>query len=285
MAALQAQYTFAAADGVVGSTLLTNNRALMNDISCLDAAKQLAQGSMRNFMSLPNGRLCAYYPDYFGARRGPYWYVREIEIINMGIQLTDGPLATHVYVTGDTVGPTFNGSIDLIERVLSRGVVSVFDVELLNAFMVPGVLTTPADGQASSRRTAFDATKARDFLNKHGMRPLKEENPIIKNPWYEFLMAWQRFMQQWAATYDTRVEFTFQPEVMAGGIIGFREHGLQMYCKQVRHEFSYESGFSTSATLTAPAAIYDPRNPNQTDPSNLPGMVIAGGINTVGGAG
>lgn len=282
ISALQSQYTFAALDGVAGSLLLTNNRALMNDISCLDASKQLAQGSMRNLMSLPNGRLCAYYPDYFGARRGPYWYIREIEIINMGVQLSDAPLATHVYVTGDTTGPSYAGDINISDRIFSQGVVTVFDVELLNAFIVPGTITqTVEDGEAGPT-SAFDATKAESFCNKHGMRVLREENPIIKNPWYEFLMAWQRFMQQWAATFDTRVEFTFQPEIMAGGIIGLKEHGLQMYCKQVRHDFSYEGGFSTTATMTSPAVLYNPKNPTVTPPLSLPGMVIAGGVNTVG---
>jgi hypothetical protein len=125
-------------------------------------------------------------------------------------------------------------------------------------------------------------SKAVKFLNKHGARPLSEENAIIKNHWFEFLLAWQRFAQQWAACFDTRVDFTFQPELMAGGIVGFEEHNLQMYCKSVTHTFSYQSGFETSATLTSPASL-GTDDPNS--PGALPGMIIAGDINTVGGIG
>ncbi len=276
LAALQAQYTFGQIGTMAESRILDKDRALLNDLSCLDGVKQLAQGSLRNLMALPNGRICAYYPDYFGARRGPYWYIREIEIVNMGVQLTDAPLATHVYTTGDT---NVDNSIDITDRAISQGVVSVFDVELVNAFLIPGVLTRDVD----PNKVGISELLSKKFLNKHGARVLREENPLVKHPWYEFLLAWQRFMQQWAATYDTLVEFTFQPEVMPGGILGFREHNLQMYCKQVRHDFSYENGFNTSATLNSPAAIQAPNGQSANPSLALPGMVIASGINTVAG--
>ena len=65
----------------VESSLLTGDKALMNDIPVLKGVQQLAQGSMRQIMSLPNGQFCAFYPDYFGKYgRLPYWKINEIEI-------------------------------------------------------------------------------------------------------------------------------------------------------------------------------------------------------------
>jgi hypothetical protein len=226
----------------------------------LDGVKQFAQASMRNFMSLPDGSFLAFYPDYFGAKRKPYWYIPDIEIIDMRIQLNDKNLATHVYVTGDTFDR--NGSIDEWDRILTRGVVTIYDVALIAGMMDPG-----------NSNLALDPDS---FLNHYGARPIAEENPIIRNHFYEFLMAWQRFMQLWASQFATQVEFTFQPELLAGGLVGFPDHYLQMYVDEVTHEFSYESGFSTSAVLSAPSKI------KGAGPRDFPGLVPAGGVNTVG---
>lgn len=43
------------------------------------------------------------------------------------------------------------------------------------------------------------------------------------------------------------------PEIFPGGKLGFPGHGLQMYVEQVTHSWDYESGFTTTASLTAPS--------------------------------
>lgn len=271
-AALAAQYSFPV--NTVESRNLTGNRALMNDISCMDGAKQFVQASMRNMQSLPDGRFLAFYPDYFGAKRKPYWSIYDIEIINMGIQLNDRALATHVYVPGDTAIP--DGKVDWQDKIYSKGVVTIMDVELLNSFINPGYESVTTEAQERTKIN-FDGTKAAKFLSHYGARVLVEESPIIRNPFYEFLMAWQRFMQQWASQFATRVDFTFQPEVYPGGLLAFPDHYLQMYVEEVTHTFAYdESGFNTTAVLSSPSKM------GGADPNELPGMVLAGSINTVG---
>jgi hypothetical protein len=91
--------------------------------------------------------------------------------------------------------------------------------------------------------------------------------PVIRSHVFEFLYAWHVFMYKWAQQFETRVEFTFQPEVMAGGLLAFIDHNLQMYVNNVTHDWDYTSGFSTSANLVAPAQI------NAAGPT-LPGMAI-----------
>ena len=100
---------------------------------------------------------------------------------------------------------------------------------------------------------------------------------MIRNTFYEFLLAWQRFMQLWSQQFATTVTFTFQPEVMAGGLIEFPEHEIQMFCESVTHDWDYESGFQTSAVMTAPALIK-----GATDVQHMPGFALGGGVNTVG---
>lgn len=276
-AAFAANFTFPS--NYLESNALTGDRALMNDTSCLEGAQQFAQASMRNLMSLPDGRYLAYYPDYFGAHRGPYWNIRDIEILNLGIQLNDESLATHVYVVGDTFAG--DGTIDLFDEVSTRGVATITQEFMLQSF-IENYRVDPTTGLPIKESFGELLTDARSFLNHYGARPYSEQNPIIRNAFFEFLMAWQKFMQLWASQFATDCEFTFQPEIMAGGIIGFPDHGLQMFVESVTHNFDYTAGFSTTAVLSSPASLNSTQG---RDNKYKPGFALAGTINTVGASG
>jgi hypothetical protein len=240
---------------MVESMLLRGNKSLMNDIPVIDGIQQLCKASLRNFMSLPSGEFVAFYPDYFGASgRKPYWSISDLEITNFGIQLSDDSLVTHAFVTGSTAAQP--GTITWIDEVLSQGVVTVE-----NAFTGTDFVAGERPGTDQS---IFDAAT---FLQIYGARPLRKDMPIIRSHLFEFLYAWHLFMYKWAQQFQTRVDFTFQPEIMAGGLVAFTDHNLQMYVNGVTHSWDYSSGFSTSANLVAPSQI------NATGPS-LPGMAI-----------
>lgn len=270
-AAFAANFSFPA--NFIESEFLTGDRALMNDQSCLDGVKQFCQASLRSFRSLPDGRFLAFYPDYFGATRGPYWSISDIEILNFGIQLNDDSLATHVYVVGDTFAG--DGQIDYLDEASTRGVATIVQAFMLNSFIVPPAL----QGDRLTPPQLGGLQDAYAFLQHYGARPHREDQPIIRNTFYEFLLAWQRFMQLWAQQFATSVEFTFQPEVMAGGLIAFPDHGIQMYCQSVTHTCDYEGGFTTTATLTSPSLIK-----GTTDTRSMPGFALGGNVNTVGAA-
>lgn len=268
---------FAFPSNTIESINLTGDRALMNDISCLDGIKQLCASSLRTFRSLPDGRFLAFYPDYFGASRKPYWSIYNIEMTDFGIQLNDNALATHVYVVGDTFGG--DGEITWEDEASTRGVATITQAFMLNSFIEAyspplnstGTNTPPAIGRLI---TAYD------FLAHYGARPHKTEQPLIRNTLYEFLMAWQQFMYLWAQQFATNATFTFQPEVMAGGLISFPDHDVQMFVDSVTHEWDYESGFTTSAVMTAPSLTG-----TNIDRTQKPGFALGGNVNTVGIAG
>jgi hypothetical protein len=269
--AFLAQFTFPT--NMIESQSLTGNRALLNDIPCIDAVHQFCQASLRAFCSLPDGSFLAFYPDYFGARRKPYWAIRDIEIVNFGIQLNDQQLATHVYVVGDTFGGAgLPGEANWINEINTAGVATIAQAFILDSFIVP---------EKAQRETAWGRLRtAYEFLQHYGARPLTIQAPYIKNSLYEFLMAWQVFMQKWASQFATSVEFTFQPEVLAGGLIAFPDHDVQMFCESVTHSWDYTSGFQTQAVLSSPAVM------SKKAAGQYPGMALAGGVNSVGlGAG
>lgn len=279
LATFSANATFAAnfafPTNVAESALLTGDRALMNDISCLDAVKQFTQASLRTFRSLPDGRFLAFYPDYFGAYRKPYWQIYNIELTDFGIQLNDDSLATHVYIVGDTFAG--DGQITMEDDISTRGVATITQAFMLDSFIEP--YETPKNkSNSESPQPIGRLQDAYSFLKHYGARPHKEEQPLIRNTFYEFLLAWQKFMYLWAQQFATKVSFTFQPEVMAGGLVAFPDHDVQMYCESVTHTWDYTSGFETEAVLTAPSLIQG----SHVDRTHKPGFALGGNVNTVG---
>lgn len=233
---------------------LQGQKSLMNDKPLMPFVQQLTDASLRQFQSLPNGDFFAFYPDYFGEfnHRKPYWLIDDVEILDGRIELSDEALATHVY----TVGQTLPGANDFINKLASGGVINIF-----NMFGAQGVLNRdniPQPGGASAGALALgDYDAAVNFLKRYGARPLLDEEPFIRSPYFEAFKAYQTFMLMWSRQFVTTFTFTFMPELYPGGHVGFPDHGLQMYIEEVEHSWDYTSGFTTQANLSAPAVMTD----------------------------
>lgn len=255
------------------SLALKGERSLMNDQPLLGFVEQLCQGSLRNFMSLPNGDFYAFIPDYFGGLTGrtPYWEIDDIEILNGEIQLSDEALATHVYVVGDT--GIIDQEVDLFEKMQTTGVITVFNAflaDFLNGVNAPSISENgkPTD-QATQRYieeeekvpSLANKAKAISFLERYGARPFYEEAPYIRSHYFETFLAYQMFCLLWSKQFLTTFEFTFMPELIPGGLVAFPQHGIQCYIDEVQHSGDYESGFRTRANLSAPTAMPN-GNPN-----------------------
>lgn len=264
---------------LVESQFLTGDKAFQNDISAMDAIQQICSASMRCFMSLPDGRFCAFYPDYFSAAREPYLAIYDIELEDFRIQLNDHNLVTHMYVTGDT--GAVNGQVDWMDRIASRGVASINTTSMVDSFVNDSFMN-PHVKVPKKVGVGQGLINATEFLKRYGVRPRSEDNPLIRNAGFEFLLAYQRFMQYWSSQFSSTVPFTFRPEVMAGGVIWFPEMGIQMFVDSVEHTCSYEHGFTTQAVLEAPA-IANIKGVREKFSGQYPGMAIAGNVQSVAG--
>lgn len=248
------EISFPSVEEQVVAVALTGQKSLMNDKSVMPFVQQLCQASMRNFMSLPNGDFFGFYPDYFGemGHRKPYWLIEDIEVLGGGINLTDDNLATHVFAVGDNTWPVNN---ELLNMLFSAGTISVF-----NAFESAGVLDRSTEDVANNQNSpgfssVMDKGEAVQFLKRYGARPLVLDFPMIRSPLYEMLMAYQQFMMAWSRQFITPFTFTFMPELFPGGKVGFPNHGLQMYIESVQHSWDLETGFTTTAQLSAPSLL------------------------------
>lgn len=242
------------------SQSLQGQRSLMNDQPLFPFVEQLCAASLRSFQSMPNGNFFAFFPDYFGSLnwRTPYWEIHDIEIINGQIELSDDALATHVFVVGDTV--TIGGyGIEFADKIQSGGVVNIF-----NAFMTgflnfnfsePNSKPSDNDKEPQAGSTLMGKAEALAFLERYGARPYYDPAPMVRSPFYEAFLAYQRFLLLWSRQFLTTFEFTYMPELFPGGIVAFPEHGIQCYVDEVVHECSYTDGFVTRANLSAPSAL------------------------------
>jgi hypothetical protein len=219
-------------------------KSYLNDKPLMEFVEQLCVASMRHFMSLPDGRFYAFFPDHFGTfrpERGPYWEIDDIELIEGYMELSDEELKTHVYVVGDTNG---NFEIDLVDKTTTAGVVTIF-----NAFETNWLLSQSGN---KGRKALFkDAT---GFLSRYGVRPDYHPEPIIRSKFFEAFAGFQRFMFLWSRQFLTQFEFTFMPELFPGGRVAFKDHDLVCYIDSVQHQFDYTNGFQTFANLSAPSA-------------------------------
>lgn len=269
-------FDFPTIEATAGALLLVGQKSYMNDEPILPFIQQLAQGSMRDFQSLPNGNFYAFYPDYFGGfGKTPYWEIDDIEILDGNIQLSDQALATHVYVTGDTLYGGLGQPVDINEQAASTGVVTVSNFDF-DSFLykgqqggaqavngsTAGKLAGQGPGQSNKKspknNQEFFANQVmsdpKTFLERYGVRPLVQNAPFIRTHFFELLLAFQIFELLWARQFQTTFSFTFMPEVYPGGIVSFPNHGIQCYVEEVLHTFDYTEGFTTQATLTAPSS-------------------------------
>jgi hypothetical protein len=241
-------------DQVIALALGTEHKGLMHDQSIMPFVQQLTQGSLRSFMSLPNGDFYAFYPDYFGefGQHNPYWLIDDIEVTNGGIDLSDASLCTHYFTVGDNTWPV---NTELLNDLVSSGAITIF-----NAFLSSDLIDTSAlkasEQFAGGMADLMSQAEAIDFIKRYGARPIVNQYPMVRSSIMEMFLAYQGFMQAWSNQFLTPFEFTFMPELFPGGKVGFPKHGLQMYVQSVTHTWDLqEAGFTTTAQLAGPALM------------------------------
>ena len=240
------------------SYLLTGDHALANDIPFIEWIKDLNTSSGRVFCSAPNGDFYSFFPDYFGwFNTTPYFYISDIETIDLNIQLSDQDLITHIYGIGPLIGYT---KITPIDNAVSP--IASVQEEAFTSFIKTNTEITPGPTGSEIWRTAlqdlahlnssgkWDSTA---FLDRYGARPKSITFNNIRNPALLWMATWMEFMKAWAKRYQSSASFTFMPELFPGGRVNIADR-IEMFVESVTHSFSYSSGFSTSASLIAPTA-------------------------------
>ncbi len=220
------------------SLLLKDDFAPANDESLLTSVSQVCSGSMRSFMSGPNGDFIAFFPDYFGINQTKaVWDIEDVEIIELKIQINDDELVTHVYTVGDT---NMNSNIDIGDWIASSGSVSIKSKAIMDQIL------------SMQSNTGFLSDPIA-FLQRFGIRPMINQLSIIRSHYYEFFSSLYTFLQQWSKQFSTTVQICFMPEVFPGMRINLARHDVCVYVEQVVHVFDYQEGFQTYPTISCPS--------------------------------
>lgn len=228
---------FRAAD-TTKSSLLLGDFAPANDESLLTSVSQICSGSLRSFMSGPNGDFIAFFPDYFGINNTKaVWDIEDVEIINLKLQINDDELVTHVYTIGDSTG---DGIVDVGDWIASSGAVSIMSKAIMDQ-----VLSMQSNTGFLSDPVAF--------LQRYGLRPMQNQVSIIRSHYYEFFSSLYTFLKQWSKQFSTDVQICFMPEIFPGMRIKLANHNVCVYVESVIHTFDYQEGFQTYPTISCPS--------------------------------
>ena len=215
-------------------------KTFLDGCPLIQTVSAICSASLRQFCSGPNGDFLAYYPDYWGLDGKPaVLTLQDIELKDVRIDFSDDPLTTHVYVDGDV---SQLGQIDQVQGWLeSAGVATVEDDWLFARLklVVPGDLENSSTGD--------------QIMRKYGIRPLKQTYAMAGSHELELLLACQVFLEKWAQQYQTTVSMTFMPELFPGMRVALAGHNLTVYVTEVVHQCDFENGFTTTATIMAPA--------------------------------
>lgn len=243
--ALQASFAYLQlGSSDVGTAMtLTGERALANDVPLLNWIKAIVPAGGREFMSLPDGRFFAFFPDPFGWwEKTPYFRVTDMELVDLTVQRNDTNLTTHVFTVGSIQAP---GGISQMINLAESMIASVEE----QAF--PYFINVNIDDPLTPRVEGFDPYA---FLQRYGARPYMNEMADIASPLLLWMSGWKKFTELWAQQYTATASFTFLPEVMPGGLVELGGQ-ISMYVNSVTHSFDMTAGFSTTAELSAPAAV------------------------------
>ena len=234
---------------------LTGKHASLNDQPMIQIVKSLCEARMCHFQSTPDGGFLAFYPDYFGinGHRPPQLLLEDIEIKDFNIDINDNALATHVFTQGSQGPDPSQVPTGIQGYYASPGIVTVEDEWLFKL----------ATNEMYFRPEFSDPE---EFLARYGPRPFRGQDysniDSESNPAAMLVVAIKLFMERWAQQYQTTVDLTFMPELFPGMKMELPSHQLVVYVESVDHSFSYDSGFSTRATVMAPMR---PRSQEERD--------------------
>lgn len=257
------------------SLVLTGEYALANDVPLMNWISTIVPAGGRDYMSLPDGRFFAFFADPFGwfgrnpstgQPKDPYLRVTDMELIDLTIQRSDQNIVTHLFTVGSSAAPGGVGNI--FNYTQSDMIASVEEAAFPNFINVSS--DSPDDPLTPEAAGTFDPVQ---FLNRYGPRPLVNDAPDLSSHLLIWMVSWKKFTELWAQQYTATASMTFLPEIMPGMLVEFGSTAgevglLTMYVDGCTHSFNMSSGFTTSASLSAPAAI-------NSQLSGLPNAIVA----------
>lgn len=161
--------------------------------------------------------------------------VKDIELIDFHLNISDDPLVTHYYVMGDyrLEGAAVDTTVELACWRWS----TIFEHPLFKRRDVEGKFDPDA------------------FIYRYGSRPLQETKDAIKLPGFAQIWADAEFLKHWLSCYQISLDIAYMPEAYPGQRIRIESLGVECIIEQVSINFG--NNWTTTIDCSMPLVIED----------------------------
>jgi hypothetical protein len=230
------------------SEALTGPLALYNDKPALEFVQSLCKGSMREFMTLPDGSFAAFVPDYFGKLHASGILNNEIsipqyEIVDYSADFNKSMYTSHVYLLTrehmDTQYGVTIGTFDEVQRLLQSN----------------GTISLEKQGDSLLKLVDISITgckTASQLLQRFGVSVYDTTDNYIIDSTMTAVKALLIFMERWAACFSNTLKITFRPEILPGIRLRLEGAGVTVFVESVTHSWSATNGGATNVQISSP---------------------------------
>lgn len=224
----------------IESDAFTGERAFINDVPLMNSIIQLSNASLRDIQSAPNGDFVSFFPDKLGIwGKDPLFQIRDIEIMNYAMTISDDQLVTHYAAAGDFFMGEPHTGLD-VNMLNTRGIITIEQDDVMKILL----------GLDPNKN--YKNMPGQWMLQRFGMRPMREDIGQIRDHNWEWMLALHRFQELWSQQFQTNLATTFLPEVYPGMRIELVDRGTGLYVEAVTHTGSRQQGFSTQIQVSVP---------------------------------
>lgn len=246
------------------SESMSGEYALKNDQPAFEYLRTLCNASFRSFMSLPDGSITAFVPDYFGfiykdGGTPNLINIPMVEVINFNSYFDKSSYVSHYYLlTGEVVGNPMNAGpgAAMSDSSVFSGYGYLSDV--IRSKYSSGTVTlenaTKADALFSlmNAKEVSGCSTGAELMQRWGVSVKNEENDLIVDHTLTSLYAIFQFLKYWANCFTSSLSITFKPEIIPGLRVRIPDAGVTMFVKSCTHSWDATSGGRTSITTVCP---------------------------------
>lgn len=238
----------------------TGEVALKNDQPTFDYFKVLCNASFRSFMSMPDGSIAAFVPDYFGFITKDGLHNRldipMVEVISFNSYFDKSSYVSHYYlVTNELIGGQTNDVYGMTSSMESN---------------IMGILSDAVRSQWGSGTVTLEGKKADALFKLMNAKALtgcntpeamlqswgvsvktEQQNQIIDKRMTACYALFQ-MLKYWSSCFTSDLNITFKPEIMPGIRVRIPDAHVTLFVKAVTHSWDANSGGRTSITTVCP---------------------------------
>lgn len=228
---------------------------LYDNESVLGYIKQLCNGSMRSYTSLPDGSLGAFVPDYFGffqqaGAQDNLITIDDIDLVDYSVSLDKSSYVSHCYALSNEqtqnvydIGSMSDNSLSTAIRLMeSSGTVS-FQKQ-------PKELSKLINIQLAGFQQSAEGFN--NLMNKWGVSVIKPQASFLVSHVMTTIFSVYSLCKAWAKVFNTKLTLDFRPDIFPGMRLKIPAlDNMTVFVNSVTHSWNSTTGGSTTVDTIA----------------------------------